>query len=265
MLNSTSKPPSESHFRKQVLFLAVLLSGSFLFTTTIFWTYEFGQANVQHFGDVVWWWFVTSATVGYGDIVPYTTAGRAAGVVAIIIGLFGYTHIIGLILQVIQHKFEEEERGRGSVSCKNHVVICEYTAFADELIQEIEEKQLFDDRQVVIAGALVNRTPYRQHSFIYGEPISPQVLKRANVSEASTVFVFSNHRFSDPDIKTLHIVSRIQKLNSKASIYVELHDESHPLLKELAGNITVINSSDMLHNAIRHNYIEVTKYLEAKE
>lgn len=265
MFNNSSHPPSKSHLQKQILFLATLLSASFIITTTIFWIYEQGQSDIQYFGDVVWWWFVTSATVGYGDLVPYTTAGRAAGIIAIIIGLFGYTHIIGIILQVIQHKFEEEERGRGSVEFENHVVICEYTAFADELIQEIKDRQLFPDQELVIVGSLVNRNPYAAHSFIYGEPISPQVLQRANIKKAGTIFVFSNNRFSDPDTKTLHVVSRIKKLNNHAPIYVELHNQSHPLLEELPGDINVMQSSDMLHKAIQHKYIDVEKYLESED
>lgn len=264
MFNSnTSRPPSGTHLRKQILFLVTLLSFSFILTTIIFWSYEQGQPEIRHFGDVTWWWFVTSATVGYGDLVPYTTPGRAAGVIAIIIGLFGYTHIIGIILQVIQHKFEEDERGRGSVDFENHVVICEYTAFADELIQEIKEQQLFIDQELVIVGSLVNRTPYPEHSFIYGEPISPQVLRRANIKEAGTIFVFSNNRFSDPDTKTLHVVSRIKKLNNHAPLYVELHNQNHPLLKELPGNINVMKSSDMLHKAIKHEFIDVEQYLNS--
>lgn len=256
-----SRPFSESTLRKQVLFLALLLSGSFVVTSTIFWIFEQGQAEIRHFGDVVWWWFVTSATVGYGDLVPYSMGGRTAGVIAIIVGLFGYTHIIGIILQVIQHKFEKEERGRGSVDFTNHVAICEYTAFADELIQEIRENQLFSERKLVIVSSLVNRTPYSEHSFIYGEPISPQVLKRANISEAGIIFVFSNNRFSDPDTKTLHVVSRIRKLNNHAPLYVELHNENHPLMKELSGNISVMKSSDMLQKAIAHKFIDVEQYL----
>lgn len=237
MFNSNvSRPPSGTQLQKQIGFLIILLSGSFVLTTTVFWIFEQGQSEIRHFGDVVWWWFVTSATVGYGDLVPYTTAGRAAGVVAIIIGLFGYTHIIGIILQVIQYKFEKEERGRGSIDFENHVVICDYTAFADELIQEIKEHQLFSDRKLVIVSSLVNRTPYSEHSFIYGEPISPQVLQRANISKAGIIFVFSNNRFTDPDTKTLHVVSRIKRLNDHAPLYVELHDEHHPLLDELPGN-----------------------------
>lgn len=263
MFNShAGGPPTKSHLQKQVLFLLVLLSGSFLLTTTVFWIYEQGQSEIRHFGDVAWWWFVTSATVGYGDLVPVTSEGRTAGVVAIIIGLFGYTHIIGIILQVIQHKFEEEERGRVAVDFKDHVVICEYTAFADELIQEIKERRLFKDRELVIVGSLVNRTPYSEHSFIYGEPISPQVLKRANISEAGVIFVFSNNRFSDPDIKTLHVCSRIKKLNDHSPLYVELHNQEHELLNELPGEVMVMNSSDMLHKAIQHKFIDVEQYLD---
>lgn len=262
MFNTSNQPPSKTQLQKQVWFLIALLSASFILTTSIFWTFEQDQSTIHHFEDVAWWWFVTSATVGYGDLVPLTTAGRAAGVIAIVIGLFGYTHIIGIILQVIEHKFEEEERGRGSVNFEDHVVICEYTAFADELIQEISTQQLFEDQKLVIVGSLVNRTPYAEHSFIYGEPISPQVLQRANISKARTIFVFSNNRFSDPDTKTLHVVSRIKKLNPHTPLYVELHNPDHPLLKELPGSVNVMESSDMLQKAIKHQFIDVQQYLD---
>ena len=40
-----------------------------------------------------------STTVGYGDITPSSDLGRIAGVIAIVIGIFGYTHTITLILE----------------------------------------------------------------------------------------------------------------------------------------------------------------------
>ena len=46
--------------------------------------------TVNTFADALWWAFVTSTTVGYGDISPATTAGR---IVAVILMLFG----IGLV------------------------------------------------------------------------------------------------------------------------------------------------------------------------
>ena len=46
--------------------------------------------TVNTFADALWWAFVTSTTVGYGDISPSTSAGR---IVAVILMLFG----IGLV------------------------------------------------------------------------------------------------------------------------------------------------------------------------
>jgi len=39
------------------------------------------------FGDALWWAVVTLTTVGYGDIVPHTTAGRVDGVMIMIAGI----------------------------------------------------------------------------------------------------------------------------------------------------------------------------------
>src|SRR5262245_56129210 len=39
------------------------------------------------FGDALWWGIVTLTTVGYGDIVPKTTAGRLSGVFLMITGV----------------------------------------------------------------------------------------------------------------------------------------------------------------------------------
>jgi voltage-gated potassium channel len=38
-------------------------------------------------GDAIWWGFVTLTTVGYGDIVPQTSAGRVAGLMIMFTGI----------------------------------------------------------------------------------------------------------------------------------------------------------------------------------
>jgi voltage-gated potassium channel len=47
----------------------------------------------ETFGDALWWAIVTLTTVGYGDIVPKTTAGRVDGVMIMITGI----SVLGLL------------------------------------------------------------------------------------------------------------------------------------------------------------------------
>ena len=59
---------------------------------TAFYFAENGKnPSVDHWGDALWWAMTTTATVGYGDVVPRTNTGRALAAVLMItgIGLFG--------------------------------------------------------------------------------------------------------------------------------------------------------------------------------
>lgn len=256
---------SRKSFYRQITFIVSLFFFSLIVTTSIIALFEPPQGQLQTFDDILWWWVVTSSTVGYGDLVPTTTMGRLAGVMAILIGIFGYTHSISLILQYVEYKFEENERGRGSVDYQDHVVICEYTAFADELIQEIREHNWCHEHRLVLVGSLVDRAPYSEYDFIYGVPISPQVQERAAIGRASTIFVFSNNRFTEPDDKTLHVVSRIMDRNQHAQIIVELNDPQHPLISELPRDITIMQTDTLLKQALNHKHLNISSYCREQD
>jgi len=44
-------------------------------------------ANIETFGDAIWWACSTVSTVGYGDYYPVTTAGRCVAVVLMVVGI----------------------------------------------------------------------------------------------------------------------------------------------------------------------------------
>lgn len=58
------------------------------------------------FGDSVWWAIVTLTTVGYGDVVPKTTEGRAAGVMIMITGIA----VLGLLAGSLSSFFRLEPK-----------------------------------------------------------------------------------------------------------------------------------------------------------
>jgi voltage-gated potassium channel len=69
-----------------------IASGVMISIATLFYFAESGKnPAVQSWGDALWWAMTTTATVGYGDIVPRTTTGRALAAVLMVtgIGLFG--------------------------------------------------------------------------------------------------------------------------------------------------------------------------------
>ena len=73
-------------------FLLVYAIGLVMIAATVVTSVEGGEgATIESFADALWWAVVTITTVGYGDAVPITAAGRAIGLVLMAggIGLFG--------------------------------------------------------------------------------------------------------------------------------------------------------------------------------
>ncbi|MDY6892340.1 MAG: ion channel [Chloroflexota bacterium] len=76
-------------------FLLVYGIGLVIIAATIVTTVEEGTQNaiIQSFPDALWWAVVTITTVGYGDMVPVTAAGRA---IAFILMLGGIAFFSGI-------------------------------------------------------------------------------------------------------------------------------------------------------------------------
>ena len=80
---------------------------------TALWVLEAGHpdASLRSWGDAVWWALSTMTTVGYGDFVPVTTAGRLVAAFVMVVGVAVIGAVAAVVaLAVARQVAREEER-----------------------------------------------------------------------------------------------------------------------------------------------------------
>jgi len=77
------------------IIIIVMISGNLI--------YFLEPQNIANAFEGCWWSLVTMTTVGYGDIVPHSAAGRALASVLIIIGLTMFAMLTGTISVKVNH------------------------------------------------------------------------------------------------------------------------------------------------------------------
>ena len=117
-----------------LLILAIFLSSSLIYVF---------EHNVQpeHFGsipDAMWWTVVTLTTVGYGDVVPMTVAGKLIATLTALMGVC----VVALLTGIVATGFTNQ------VSMRRNQLEAEITsALSDGVISSAERKKIEDLRQ----------------------------------------------------------------------------------------------------------------------
>ena len=117
-----------------LLVLAIFLSSSLIYVF---------EHNVQpeHFGsipDAMWWTVVTLTTVGYGDVVPMTVAGKLIATLTALMGVC----VVALLTGIVATGFANQ------VSMRRNQLEAEInSALSDGVISSAERKKIEDLRQ----------------------------------------------------------------------------------------------------------------------
>lgn len=98
----------------RVFTIIVAALATVLFSAFTFHYFEYGpNPNVHTLFDSVWWAMVTVTTVGYGDIVPVTTAGR---LVAMFLMLTGIGSLGALTTSIVTHVIRRQASDQPSAA-----------------------------------------------------------------------------------------------------------------------------------------------------
>lgn len=75
-----------------------------------------------------WWYFVvTAATVGYGDLYPQTAGGHLVGAYVIIGGIVALTTLFTKMASVLERAKGRRTQGAITVQASDHIVLLGYT------------------------------------------------------------------------------------------------------------------------------------------
>ena len=168
-----------------------------------------------------YFFLVTVATVGYGDVVPVTTIGRmAAGTIAI--GGIGAAAVaLGNVFNAIGNLIKRRERGFAAFDMKDHIVIFgNRGAETAVLIRQLIADQQSSGSEIVLCSERTERNPFPDFiDFVRGEPTSKEVLERAAVKDASKIIIHAG-----TDYESICIALAVKEINHKAAIVVRAND-----------------------------------------
>ena len=168
-----------------LLSLALILLGSALFAFT----------EDRSLSDSIWWAVVTTTTVGYGDLYPVTVAGRAVGMVLMILGigvLGGFT--AELATRIIERQ-SKRDRGLQKVNAEGHILICGWNETGDDLVRNL----LADRRQpelVILAALEQSPCDDDRVRFVQGT-VCESGLRNASADKAESAVVLANQAIED--------------------------------------------------------------------
>ena len=152
------------------------------------------QSNAQfkNLSNGLWWAVVTMATVGYGDIVPITPAGRLVAGIVIMSGVTLFSVFTAAVSSRVITNRLKEGKGLSKSSAKNHIAILGWNPSGENIIEAIRDEAIRENRSIVLvnrmnpddAAQVINKYRDLHIQFVYGDFGDETVLSRANIKSA---------------------------------------------------------------------------------
>ena len=174
--------------------------------------------------DGIWWSLTTISTVGYGDFAPSTTAGKLIGMLLIFVGGgFIVTYFAAVTTAAISTE-EAFMKGTQSFSGTNHLIIVGWNERSKNIIETLQAKK--SKLPIVLIDHTLKQHPtlLGNHYFIHGNATDDQILKKANIFEASKLLITANNQQDEFQADMFSILTLIacKGLNSHLFSCVEI-------------------------------------------
>lgn len=230
----------------------------FWYSTLGYLYFELAAKPELSLKDAMWWALVTMTTVGYGDYFPVTGGGRyLIGIPTMIFGI-GF---LGFIISEVAAKLIESRsmrlKGMTDIKAKDHILIINFNRLENvlELIRELESDRATMDKPICLVDETLPELPRELQElnvfFVRGNPTRVDVLRQANIMEASHAVILSkNPADIHSDDQNLATTLVIESLNPDIFSIAEAIDPEKIQQIELAGCDSVVCVSELTANLV---------------
>nr|WP_278294145.1 ion channel [Caloranaerobacter azorensis] len=185
--------------------------------------------NINSLWDALWWGFVTSTTVGYGDIYPRTKLGRIIAIFLMIMGIGFFGFFTASIASVFVERNLRKGMGLLDIDFNGHIVIFGWNYQAKSIIEELLRE---DKKQKIVLVANISHNPYDNNSVYYikGDPTTDNVLERANIKYAKSAIVLADRSLENSemiDARSVLICLAINKINPNIYLVSEVIEQKN--------------------------------------
>lgn len=239
---------------KVALFFVCLL----LLSSVLVFLVERHRGGFDSYFDSLWWTIVTISTVGYGDRVPNSVAGRLVAIATMMVGVGMMGIMTGRVASFLMERQMKAEKGLLNYrNLKGHFIICGWKQEMDDVLQAILANNPEVSPESVV---LINKAPqeevdavrtdprYEGINFVHGDLMEERDLIRAGIKGAAKVLVLADYytpgNLQQLDSKTVMAVMTIKNLNRRAYVCAELLDTKFEKYLQLSHCEEVLLSRD---------------------
>ncbi|ACM15635.1 probable potassium channel protein [Bacillus cereus Q1] len=211
-----------------------------------------------------WMTMITVLTVGYGDAIPVTQAGKVFALLIIPIGVGIVTYAIGVVAAMIIegnlfHAVRRKKMDKQIAQLQNHIIVCGCGRVGLQVVHELQEKKI----PFVVVDKDESILEKEKLLYVHGDATEDQVLQHAGISKAAgLVAIVAN------DAENVFITLTARGLNDAIKIVARAEKpETEDKLKRAGAN-KVINPSSMagihiakgIANPLTVHYIDTVLY-----
>jgi len=182
--------------------------------------------------EALWWSVVTMTTVGYGDIVPATTAGKAIGILVMAGGVGLVSTLTGNLASLLVERQAKKRKGLLQVKLSGHVIILGWNSSVPGLVRALRENGLLDRGGLV----LVTDLPQEKRdeiafqldlgerlSFVASKIAQENVVHKARPEHAALVYILRQDSLPphESDQQSIYAALTVRSMAAKAPIYAE--------------------------------------------